>query len=125
MSVTVTSSSASTASSRTMPRSTTDSTGTFRAPLLSLGNYKVTLELTGFSKLERTAITLGAEPARTTVVEDTPTGIAAAKAAGMRAIGFCAMTPAVRLHAAGADAVVGTLEEVRALLTRPLGPLRG
>ena len=36
---------------------------------------------------------MGAAPRHTTVVEDTPTGIAAAKAAGMRAIGFAAMTP--------------------------------
>lgn len=59
---------------------------------------------------------LGAGPARTTVVEDTPTGIQAAKAAGMRAIGFAAMTPAARLHAAGADAVAQSMPEVAALL---------
>ena len=59
---------------------------------------------------------MGAAPHHTTVVEDTPTGITAAKAAGMRAIGLAAMTPAARLHAAGADAVVHTLAEVQALL---------
>jgi HAD superfamily hydrolase (TIGR01509 family) len=59
---------------------------------------------------------LGAEPGRSTVVEDTPTGISAAKAAGMRAIGFAAMTPAAQLHAAGADRVVQTMAEVQALL---------
>jgi HAD superfamily hydrolase (TIGR01509 family) len=59
---------------------------------------------------------MGADPGRTTVVEDTPTGITAAKAAGMRAIGFAAMTPAGRLQAAGADVVVHTMAEVQALL---------
>ena len=59
---------------------------------------------------------LGAEPAATTVVEDTPTGIVAAKAAGMRAIGYAAMTPAPRLLAAGADAVAPSMDEVLALL---------
>ena len=59
---------------------------------------------------------LGADPRRTTVVEDTPTGIRAAKAAGMHAIGFAAMTPAAQLHAAGADVVVHTMAEVQALL---------
>ena len=59
---------------------------------------------------------MGAEPGHTTVVEDTPTGITAAKAAGMCAIGFAAMTPAGQLHAAGADAVAYTMAEVQALL---------
>lgn len=62
------------------------------------------------------ARTLGCDPARTTVVEDTPTGITAAKAAGMRAIGFAAMTPAHRLQAAGADAIASTMSEVGQLL---------
>jgi len=62
------------------------------------------------------ARTLGAQPAHTTVVEDTPTGVAAAKAAGMRAIGFAAMTPAGRLEAAGADAIAHDMATVAALL---------
>lgn len=62
------------------------------------------------------ASTLGATPERTTVIEDTPTGIRAAKSAGMRAIGFAAMTPAQRLQAAGADATATTMEEVQRLL---------
>lgn len=62
------------------------------------------------------ARTLGARPAHTTVVEDTPTGVAAAKAAGMRAIGFAAMTPANRLQAAGADAIAHDMDTVAALL---------
>lgn len=59
---------------------------------------------------------MGATPEQTVVVEDTPTGVAAAKAAGMRAIGYAAMTPASRLHDAGADAVLDTLADVQALL---------
>jgi HAD superfamily hydrolase (TIGR01509 family) len=62
------------------------------------------------------ATMLLADPARTTVVEDTPTGIAAAKAAGMKAIGFAAMTPASRLQTAGADAIAITMPEVQSLL---------
>jgi HAD superfamily hydrolase (TIGR01509 family) len=59
---------------------------------------------------------MGAAPRHTTVVEDTPTGIAAAKAAGMRAIGFAAMTPRTRLAVAGADALADSMDELAALL---------
>ncbi len=59
---------------------------------------------------------MGADPAMTTVVEDTPTGITAAKAAGMRAIGFAAMTPAAKLLAAGADAIAHDMAQVATLL---------
>ena len=62
------------------------------------------------------ARSLGADPLRTTVVEDTPTGIAAAKAAGMRAIGFAAMTPAGLLRSAGADAIADSMAKVRLLV---------
>jgi HAD superfamily hydrolase (TIGR01509 family) len=62
------------------------------------------------------ARSLGAAPQRTIVVEDTPTGITAAKAAGMRAIGFAAMTPPSRLAAAGADALADSMDELQALL---------
>jgi HAD superfamily hydrolase (TIGR01509 family) len=65
------------------------------------------------------AKTLGADARRTTVVEDTPTGVMAAKAAGMRAIGYSAMTPAARLVAAGADEVASSMAEVRTLLAVP------
>ena len=68
------------------------------------------------------ARTLGALPAHTTVVEDTPTGVAAAKAAGMRAIGFAAMTPAGRLQAAGADAIAHDMATVAALLAAEAAP---
>jgi HAD superfamily hydrolase (TIGR01509 family) len=59
---------------------------------------------------------MGVAPVLVTVVEDTATGIAAAKSAGMRAIGFAGTTPAARLLAAGADAIAATTSEVGALL---------
>ena len=62
------------------------------------------------------ARSLNAEAAQVVVVEDTPTGIAAAKAAGMRAIGFAAMTPAAMLREAGADVVAVNMPEVRHML---------
>lgn len=62
------------------------------------------------------ARSLRATPQRSTVVEDTPTGIAAAKAAGMRAIGFATMTPRPCLATAGADALVDSMDELQALL---------
>jgi HAD superfamily hydrolase (TIGR01509 family) len=62
------------------------------------------------------ARTLGALPQHSSVVEDTPTGIRAAKAAGMQAIGFAAMTPRQRLAEAGADALVESMAELQALL---------
>ena len=56
---------------------------------------------------------LGAAPQHCVVVEDTPTGIIAAKAAGMRAVGYAAMTPAAQLWAAGADAVATSMADVQ------------
>ena len=43
---------------------------------------------------------MGVVPNRCVVVEDSPTGIAAAKAAGIRALVFAATTPTERLHEA-------------------------
>jgi HAD superfamily hydrolase (TIGR01509 family) len=57
---------------------------------------------------------MGAAPERCAVVEDSPLGLAAARAAGMDVYGFTAMTPAERL--AGATAVFGSMEELPALL---------
>lgn len=61
------------------------------------------------------AATLGAAPAATVVVEDSPLGVEAARAAGMAVIGFSAVTPAGRLD--GASAVVASMGEVGAVLS--------
>lgn len=66
------------------------------------------------------AARLGARPAHTVVVEDTPTGVHAARAAGMAPIGFAAMTPAAVLQDAGAARVVVSMADLRGLL--PLRP---
>lgn len=52
---------------------------------------------------------------RCIVVEDSPFGIAAAKAAGMSALGFAAATPAARLD--GADAVFTTMGDLPGLIS--------
>ena len=58
----------------------------------------------------------GAAPARCVVVEDSATGIAAARAAGMRALGYAARTPAQRLIDAGADVIFTKMSELPRLL---------
>lgn len=54
-------------------------------------------------------------PERCIVVEDSQFGIAAAKAAGMSALGFAAATPAARLD--GADAVFTAMEDLPGLIS--------
>ena len=61
------------------------------------------------------ASTIGAEPAACVVLEDTPSGVTAAVAAGMRAIGFAADSDESALRAAGAE-IVHSLDEVPGLL---------
>ena len=58
------------------------------------------------------ASALGLAPAACVVVEDAPSGIQAAKAGGMLAIGVARFDDAVLLRAAGADLVVPTLDEI-------------
>jgi beta-phosphoglucomutase len=55
---------------------------------------------------------LGAPPARCVVVEDAPSGVQAAKAGGMTAVGVARLDDAPLLRGAGADLVVTTLDDV-------------
>lgn len=50
------------------------------------------------------------------VVEDTPTGVAAASAAGMTVFGFAALMPARRLREAGAHAVFDDMHELPGMI---------
>lgn len=63
----------------------------------------------------RAASVMGAEPARCAVVEDTPSGVTAAVAAGMRAFGYCADSDETALRDAGAE-LVASLDQLPALL---------
>src|SRR5262245_40076189 len=59
---------------------------------------------------------LGAIPSRCAVVEDTPTGVRAAIAAGMHVFGFAANTPERRLKEAGAHEVFSEMQAFPQLL---------
>lgn len=58
----------------------------------------------------------GVSPSDCVVVEDTPTGVAAAVAAGMTVLGFASLTPAHRLHAAGAHNIFARMSDLPGLL---------
>lgn len=62
---------------------------------------------------------IGAAPARTVAVEDSPLGVQAAVAAGMVVIGYAELVDPRRLRAAGATATVEHLDEVAPLLGIP------
>ena len=61
---------------------------------------------------------LGARPAHCVVVEDSPPGIAAGRAAGMTVFGYAAHTPAPRLREAGAHRVFDDMAGLPDLLDR-------
>lgn len=56
---------------------------------------------------------LSVPPGRCLVIEDSPSGVRAGKAAGCTVIGFAGIIPAQELRAAGADRIVTHLDEVR------------
>jgi HAD superfamily hydrolase (TIGR01509 family) len=68
------------------------------------------------------AARMGFAPARTVVVEDSPAGVAAGRAAGMQVLGYAARTPAPILEAAGATAFAAMADLPR-LLTAPGGEI--
>lgn len=57
-----------------------------------------------------------AAPAHCCVIEDTPTGVMAGVAAGMRVYGYCALMPAQRMTAAGAHRTFISMSELPALI---------
>jgi HAD superfamily hydrolase (TIGR01509 family) len=62
---------------------------------------------------------MGSEPERCAVVEDTPSGVAAAVAARMRAVGYAADSDEESLRDAGAE-IIQRLDELPSLLARGL-----
>ncbi|WP_190025414.1 HAD family hydrolase [Streptomyces hiroshimensis] len=62
------------------------------------------------------ARSMGVEPARCVVVEDSPLGVQAARAAGMDVYGYTGMTPAERLTEAGVNGLFGAMAELPQLL---------
>ncbi len=64
------------------------------------------------------ASTMGVPPERSTVIEDTPSGVTAGVSAGMRVLGFAADADPHALAAAGAETTLQSLAQAWPLLAR-------
>jgi HAD superfamily hydrolase (TIGR01509 family) len=64
------------------------------------------------------ASAMGAEPSRCVVVEDTPSGVTAAVAAGIRVLGYAADSDEEALRLAGAAEILHAMEDLPARLRR-------
>jgi beta-phosphoglucomutase-like phosphatase (HAD superfamily) len=67
---------------------------------------------------QHAATTMNAKPSACVVIEDTPSGVAAAVAAGMRAVGYAADSDEYALRHAGAE-IIRSLEGLPELLGLP------
>lgn len=65
----------------------------------------------------RAAASLGVSPGKCVVIEDSPSGVTAAVAAGMTCIGYAAAEPAEGLRDAGAVRVLGAMSDLAAALS--------
>ena len=64
---------------------------------------------------------MGVDPAACAVIEDTPVGVSAGVAAGMRVFEYAASTPAQRLPDAGAHVIFDHVRQLPALLEATAG----
>jgi HAD superfamily hydrolase (TIGR01509 family) len=67
------------------------------------------------------ATSMGFDPASTAVVEDSPAGVEAGKAAGMVVLGYAGRTPTSLLREAGATTVFTQMGELGEIILNPLG----